>query len=173
MRQGGPMKITPIDIAHKDFSRKLMGFDNQEVGDFLQQISSQMESLIHERNQLKEILREKELSLLEYKERDKLLKDTITTASQMSEKIRHEADREAKFILAEAQQKAEFITRDAKDSLKKTYQEIVDLKKTRIQFEANLKALVQAHLSILEQGEKYVPSVNYAIDHNKNQSSHL
>lgn len=164
------MKITPIDIAHKNFSKKMMGFDTQEVIEFLQQISSQMEALIHERNHLKEVLREKELSLLEYKERDKLLKDTIATASQMAERIRQESEREAKFIIAEAQQKAEFITRDAKDSLKKTYQEIVDLKKSRLQFEANLKALVQAHLSILEQGEKYMPSVNYAIDQNKNNA---
>jgi cell division initiation protein len=166
------MKITPIDIAHKNFGKKMMGFDTQEVIEFLQHISSQMEALIHERNHLKEVLREKELSLLEYKERDKLLKDTIATASQMSEKIRQESEREAKFIIAEAQQKAEFITRDAKDSLKKSYQEVVDLKRTRLQFEANLKALVQAHLSILEQGEKYMPSVNYTIEQqNKNHNA--
>ncbi len=164
------MKITPIDITHKNFSKKIMGFDSQEVSDFLQQISSQMEDLIHEKNHLKELLREKELSLLEYKERDKLLKDTISTAAQMSEKIRQESEREAKFIIAEAQQKAEIITRDAKDSLKKTYQDMLDLKKARIQFEANLKALVQAHLSILEQGEKYMPSVSFGQDTNKPNS---
>ncbi|MCK6597453.1 MAG: DivIVA domain-containing protein [Bdellovibrionaceae bacterium] len=164
------MKITPIDITHKNFSKKIMGFDSQEVSDFLQQISSQMEDLIHEKNHLKELLREKELSLLEYKERDKLLKDTISTAAQMSDKIRQESEREAKFIIAEAQQKAEIITRDAKDSLKKTYQDMLDLKKARIQFEANLKALVQAHLAILEQGEKYMPSVSFGQDTNKSNS---
>ncbi|WP_269768121.1 DivIVA domain-containing protein [Bdellovibrio bacteriovorus] len=44
------MRITPIDIAHKSFGKKMMGLDADEVMDFLQQIAAQMESLIQERN---------------------------------------------------------------------------------------------------------------------------
>ncbi|MFV3407320.1 DivIVA domain-containing protein [Bdellovibrio bacteriovorus] len=151
------MRITPIDIAHKSFGKKMMGLDADEVMDFLQQIAAQMESLIQERNTLKEAIREKELSLMEYKERDQVLKETIATATQMADRLRQDADREAKLIIADAQQKAEIITRDSRDSLKKMYQEVTELKRARMQFEANLKALAQAHLSLLEQGEKYMP----------------
>lgn len=151
------MKISPIDITHKSFSKKLMGLDTAEVSEFLQMVASQMETLIHERNSLKEVLREKEMSLLEYKDRDKVLKDTIATATQMSEKLRQDADREARLIIADAQQKAEMITRDSRDSLKKMYQEVTELKRVRMQFEANLRALAQAHLTLLEQGERYMP----------------
>lgn len=164
------MKITPIDIIHKSFSKKMMGVDASEVMEFLAQIASQMEALTQERNNLKEILREKELSLLEYKERDQVLKNTITTASQMTDRLRQDSEREAKLIIADANQKAEIIMRDSRDSLKKMYQEITDLKRARMQFEANLKALVQAHLSLLEQGEKYMPQMqlpNYNITTDK------
>ncbi|MNL24613.1 DivIVA protein [compost metagenome] len=75
----------------------------------------------------------------------------------MADRLRQDADREAKLIITDAQQKAEIITRDSRDSLKKMYQEVTDLKRVRMQFEANLKALAQAHLSLLEQGEKYMP----------------
>lgn len=153
------MKITPIDIIHKSFGKKMMGLDADEVTDFLQQIAAQMENLIHEKNALKEALREKELSLLEYKERDQVLKTTIATANQMAERLRQDAEREAKLIVADAQQKAEIITRDSRDSLKKMYQEVTELKRMRMQFEANLKALAQAHLSLLDQGEKYMPQM--------------
>ncbi len=153
------MKISPIDITHKDFSRKLMGLDPEEVAGFLQQVASQMEALIQEKNSLKENMREKELHLLDYRDREKVLKDTISTASQMAEKLRQDADREAKLIIADAQQKAEMITRDSKDSLKKIYQEVADLKRIRMQFEANLRALAQAHLTLLEQGERYMPQM--------------
>ncbi|OYZ22212.1 MAG: cell division protein DivIVA [Bdellovibrio sp. 28-41-41] len=142
------MKVTPIDIAHKTFSKKIMGCDPQEVSDFMQQISAQLEALIYERNHLKEVLREKELSLLEYKEKDKMLRETMSAASQMSDRLKIDAEREAKLIITDAQQKAEMILRDSKDSLRKSYQEVNDLKRTRLQFEANLKALVQAHLSL-------------------------
>lgn len=159
------MKITPIDIAHKSFAKKIMGCDPQEVTDFMQQISAQLEALIYERNHLKELLREKELTLLEYKEKDKMLKETISAASQMSDKIKVDAEREAKLIITDAQQKAEMLLRDSKDSLRKTYQDITDLKRARLQFEANLKALVQAHMSILEQGERFLPSTH--LNHDK------
>lgn len=153
------MKITPIDIAHKSFGKKVMGLDAEEVTGFLQQIAATMENLIQERNNLKEALREKELALAEYKQRDHVLKETITTATQMADRMRTDAEREAKLILADAQQRGEIITRDAKDSLKKLYQELTDLKRARMQFEANLKALAQAHLTLIEQGEKYMPQM--------------
>lgn len=153
------MKITPIDIVHKSFGKKMMGIDAEEVNDFMAQIASQMEALIQERNSLKETLREKELNLLEYKERDQVLKNTIATATQMTERLRQDSEREAKLIIADANQKAEIIMRDSRDSLKKMYQEITELKRARMQFEANLKALVQAHLTLLDQGEKYMPQM--------------
>jgi cell division initiation protein len=31
----------------------------------------------------------------------------------------------------------------------------------RLQFEANLKALAQAHLALIDQGEKYIPQVQF------------
>lgn len=145
------MKIAPIDVTHKAFGRKLMGYDSDEVREFLRNIADEMETLIHERNMLKETLREKELSIMEYKERDEMLKKTISTATTMAEKIRIDADREAKLIVNDAQQKAEVIIRDARDSLKKTYNEISELKRIRLQFESNLKALAKAHLSMVEQ----------------------
>lgn len=153
------MKITPIDIAHKNFNKKMFGLDEVEVMDFLQRVASQMEEIIHERNTLRELVRERELQLNDQKERDQVLKSTISTAGQMADRLRADAEREAKLILADAHQKAEMITRDSRDSLKKAYQDIADLKRMRLQFEANLKALAQAHLSLVEQGEKFMPSV--------------
>lgn len=153
------MKITPIDIAHKNFNKKMFGLDEAEVNDFLQQVANQMEELIHERNTLKEMVREKEMHLNDQKERDHVLKSTISTAGQMADRLRSDAEREARLIINDAQQKAEMITRDSRDSLKKAYQEISDLKRMRLQFEANLKALAQAHLTLVEQGEKFMPSI--------------
>ncbi|MBT4761736.1 MAG: DivIVA domain-containing protein [Bdellovibrionaceae bacterium] len=152
------MKIAPIDIAHKSFSRKMMGFDPEEVMDFLRMISDEMESLIKERNQLKDQLRDKEMSINEYRERDELLKHTITTATKMSEKIRKDTERESKIIISDANHQAEVIVCDAKESLKKIYAEVSDLKRIRMQFENNLKALINSHMTMLDQGHTVMPS---------------
>lgn len=152
------MRIAPIDIAHRTFHRKMMGFDSDEVMDFLRLVAEELESLIKERNSLKESLREKELAIGEYRERDELLKSTITTATRMSEKMQVDAEREAKLILHDANQKAEMIVRESRDSLKRIYNEINDLKRVRMQFENNLKALINSHFTMLEQGQKIMPN---------------
>lgn len=154
------MKHYPSEIAHKTFERKMMGYDQDEVSDFLNIIAAQLDALLQERNALRDALKEKELTILEYKDRDQVLKATITSASQMTEKMKSDAEREAKLILNDAQQKAELITRDAKDSLKKVFSEIAELKRTRMQFEANLRAMAQAHLSILDQGQQFMPKMS-------------
>ncbi len=153
------MKLTPIDITHKAFNKKMFGLDESEVNDFLQQIAVSMEEMIHERNSYREALREKELQIQDFKDRDGILKSTIATASNMADRMRHDGEREAKLIIADAQQKAEMILRDSRDSLRKMYQEVTDLKRVRMQFEANLKAMAQAHLTLIDQGEKYMPSI--------------
>lgn len=151
------MKIAPIDITHKTFSRRMMGWDQDEVMDFLRQLAEEMEALIRDRNNLRESIREKELAILEYRERDELLKNTITTATKMSDRIQQDSEREARLILNDAKQQSEMIVRDARDSLKKIFQEITDLKRIRMQYENNLRALVQSHLTMMEQGHKVMP----------------
>jgi len=152
------MRIAPIDIAHKTFHRKMMGFDPDEVMDFMRMVSEELESVIKERNQLKEQLREREMSISEYRERDELLKSTITTATRMSEKMQVDAEREAKLIIHDANQKGEMIVRESRDSLKRIYQEINDLKRVRMQFENNIKAMIQSHLTMLDQAQKIMPN---------------
>jgi cell division initiation protein len=154
------MKHYPSEIANKRFERKMMGYDPDEVMDYLTVLAAQMDALLQERNSLREAIKEKELSLLEYKERDQVLKATITSASQMAERMRGDAEREAKLIINDANQKAELITRDAKDSLKKVFTEIGDLKRTRLQFEANLRAMIQAHMSLIDQGQQFMPKMS-------------
>jgi cell division initiation protein len=151
------MRIAPIDIAHKTFGKKVMGVDAQEVQNFLRDIADQMEEIIRERNALKEALREKEMSMAGYRDREETLNSTITTATKMSDQIRVDAEREAKLIVQDAQQKAEVIIADARDSLKRIYAEISDLKRARIQFDASLRSLLHAHLSILDQSHTMIP----------------
>ena len=152
------MRIAPIDIAHKTFHRKMMGFDPEEVMDFLRLISEELEIVVRERNAQKETLREREMSIAEYRERDELLKSTITTATRMSEKLHADAERESRLIINDANQKAEVIVREARDSLKRIYNEITELKKTRMQFENSVRAVVQSHLTMLDQGQRIMPN---------------
>src|ERR1700677_219083 len=153
------MKIAPIDIAHKSFSRKFGGIDPDEVEVFLKDVAAELEDIVRERNQLKEQIREREIQILEYKERDKALKETIMTAHKMTENLRKDAEREAAIILNDAQQRADAIVRDSRDGLKRSYQEITEMKRQRSQFEVALRSLVTSHLELLDRTGGYTPHV--------------
>jgi cell division initiation protein len=146
------MKLTPMEIHQKTFTKKMFGYDEKEVSLFFTELATYLEQILHEKNILRDSLREKELRLAENKEREMTLQNTIQAATHMTEKMREDAEREAKLILNEANQRAETIVRDAKENLRKMYSEIADIKRIRMQFEASFKALVQAHLSLLEEG---------------------
>lgn len=150
------MKITPIDVAHKKFDKTLFGFDPNGVVSFLQDVSLQMENLIKERNNLRDEIRNKEIALIEYKERDELLKNTLTSATQMSERMREDAEKQTAIIISEAKIKANQIEKDAHENLRNIHNELARLKKLRLQYEANMKAMAHAHLSLLEEGQKYL-----------------
>lgn len=159
------MRIAPIDIAHKSFNRKVMGLDPDEVATFLRDIADQMEELIRERNALKEGSRQKDMNLIEYKDRDETLKATLATATRMGEQIRIDGEREAKLIIADATHKAELVMRDGRDQLKRMYQEIADIKKLRMQFEVNLRAVCNAHVQMIDQGHVALPDPQINIAH--------
>ncbi len=153
------MKQYPQEISAKRFDRKMMGYDTDQVEDFLNLVAAQMEALLQERAQMKEELRVKEIELAHFKQKDLLINQTVTHSAQMTEKMKQDAERETRLILNDAHQKAEMIQRDAKDGLRKIYSEITELKKSKLQFEANLKAMIQAHLSLIEQSEHFLPKM--------------
>ena len=153
------MKHYPAEIANKTFDRIMMGFDPDQVKDYLTVVAAQLEALIIEKKTLSDELRDKNLQLLEHKDHEQVLKSAITQTTEITAKMRDETERECQLVLNDAHQKAEIIIQDAKNNLRKIYQEVSDLKKSKMQFEANLKAMVQAHLSLLEQTESYLPKM--------------
>lgn len=163
------MGIAPIDMAHKTFSRKIYGLDTEEVYDFLRNVADEFESLSRDHEQLLEKQKNTEASLEDYKQREESLKQTLQTASQMSDKMKVEAQKEGDLIIREARQRADIIIKEARESLRGMYQDINDLKKSRMQFETGLKSLIKAHLAMIDQGHSVVPDPNLEINGTEGQ----
>lgn len=151
------MKLSPTEVQNHKFNKSFRGFDPMEVAVFLKRISGEMQSLMDEHQALKRKQKQTEVELQEYKEREDLLKKTLANATKMSDRIKEDSDREAKLIISDAQHKAEMITRDARDSLKKIYSDISELRRVRLQFENSLKAILSSHVTMLEQGRRTLP----------------
>ena len=146
------MRLTPDDVSTRVFSKNIVGgYNRKEVASFLEKIAFSMEELLREKNELSRQKTEKEQQLIEYRSRENLLKEAITTAQQTASKMQEEADKKSKHLIETAHQKAELIVQDARDSLKTVYQDMSNLRKVHIQLKNTLKAVLQSHQDLLEQ----------------------
>jgi len=148
-----PAKMSGLEIQLKEFSKSLRGYDINEVKDFLDDVAKQIESLDFDNRNLKDRIREKELSLMEYKEREGMLKDTMVTAQKVTDNIKKDANREAMQIITQAKINAETIVREARQNMRRTIEDLNRLKKQRVEIASSLRSALESQLRMLKQFE--------------------
>lgn len=146
-----PAKISGLEIQLKEFSKSLRGYDINEVKDFLDDVAKQLESLEFDNRNLKDRIREKELALMDYKEREGMLKDTMVTAHKVTDNIKKDANREAIQIITQAKMNAETIVREARQTMRKTIEEINRLKKQKMEIASSLRSALESQLRMVKQ----------------------
>ena len=144
------MNLTPLDITQKQFRKTFRGLDREEVEAFLSLVASEVEGLVREVTSLREAVQRKDEELLEHRGRERALQETLVTAQKASGEIREAARKEAEITLSDAELQAEKIVQSAHGRFLKIVDEINELKRQRVQFEAGVKTLVESHLKLLE-----------------------
>jgi cell division initiation protein len=160
------MKITPLDITQKAFRRKLRGFDREEVQGFLSLVAAQVEELARENQLLREDVQHMDEEISELRSRERALQETMITAQKACEEIREAARKEAEIALAEAELQAEKIVQGAHQRYTRIVDDINEMKRQRVQFEAQVRAMVGGHLKLIEAyaqdgreaGVEYLPA---------------
>src|SRR6202521_3602023 len=84
-------RMTPLEIQKREFSRRWKGLDPVEVQTFLTDVAEDMEMLARENADLETRLRSLEQENDEHRERERILKQTLLSAQQASEKMTHSA----------------------------------------------------------------------------------
>lgn len=144
------MNITPLDIQQQQFKGKMLGgLDPNDVDAFLQIVASEMESLIRENSELKEQARKVSLQLDELTQREVSLRETMLAAQKITEEMKANAQKEANLLVSEAELKGERIIAEAEKRLVQLNNQIHEIRRQKLQFEANLKSLLENHLKML------------------------
>ena len=143
------MKLTPIDIQQQRFRTALSGFDKKEVDAFLDLVASTFEELLHDKNRLQAEVRRLESSLDDYRDREKALKETMITATRISEDIKDGARKESEIVIGQAEIQAEQIIHNAHTRLIRIMEDIDELKRQKAQFESGLQSMLSAHGKLL------------------------
>jgi cell division initiation protein len=143
------MKITPLDIQQHSFKSVLRGYDTKDVDVFLEMIGGEMEILVRENNELKDTAKDLKNQVAEFRNMEKVLKDTILAAQKITDEMKSNAKKEGEIIVAHAESQADTILEKAYLRLSKVIEDIHEMKRQRLQFESSLKSLLHTHIKIL------------------------
>jgi cell division initiation protein len=144
------MRLSPLDIQSQQFRQKIKGLDPREVENFLELVAVEFEELIRENGKIKEKLARLTNQYEELKQREQTLKETMMTAQKITEDMKASARKEAEIILKEAELKAEKMIEDAHRKLAVINDQVVEIKRIRVQFETSVKAAAEGHLKMLK-----------------------
>ena len=106
--------ITPADIGNKEFSRKVRGYDTEEVDMFLDVITVDLEKLIKENLKLKAQLANVEKSIGTIGDSDITVRETLETAKSIMDDLAVSSEKRAKALVENAEMDAAIIIKDAK-----------------------------------------------------------
>ncbi|HEU4400499.1 MAG TPA: DivIVA domain-containing protein [Candidatus Polarisedimenticolia bacterium] len=148
------MKITPIDISGHRFAKRMRGYDPEEVRSFLNLVSAEFERIVIENNAGKEELAHIKGSIADYKERERILKETLLTAQKLAEDIKEEARKEAQLTLKESEIKGSQLLDQAARKASQIEGVIMNLRVERDAFEQRIRSAVEQHLRLLDMHKK-------------------
>jgi len=148
------MRTTPLDIQQQQFKVKFRGFDIREVDKFLEQIADSFASLQQENESLQEEIKRLKLESQGYKEREETFKRAMLNSQKVLEQMKKNARKSAELVIAEAEVRAEKILNRAHSRLAQLHEDIVELKRQRMQIEVQIGSTIEAHSKLLEIGKE-------------------
>lgn len=144
------MRIAPLDLKQQRFRTQLRGFDRTEVVAFLTEAADDYEQALREIDRLRQDLVRQEALLVEHREREANLRNTLLTAQRLADEIKESAQTESKLIIREAQGRADLLLQKAQGRLEEVERDINEMRLRRRDVEGSLEGSIQALYRALE-----------------------
>jgi DivIVA domain-containing protein len=150
--------LTPLDVRRYDFGKAIRGYDPERVNQFREQVAEELERLARLNQDLDAKAKGFHEQLRAFRERDKAINEALVSAQQLRGEIREQADKEAQLILREARADAERIVEDARAEIRRMEDQIASLDRGRRAYLAQVRLLIERHLSEITAAEQSGPS---------------
>ncbi|MEK4047527.1 DivIVA domain-containing protein [Paenibacillus sp. FSL H8-0048] len=147
------MPLTPLDIHNKEFSRRIRGYDEDEVNEFLDQVIKDYESVIRENKELHNQLLTLQERLDHFVNIEESLSKTILVAQEAADDVKNNSKKESQLILKEAEKNADRIINEALSKSRKVTIETEELRKQASIYRTRFRTLLEAQLELLSQDD--------------------
>jgi len=149
------MKLTPLDIRHKEFKRGMRGYADVEVDEFLDEVADEYERLFKENIDLGERVENLEGQVGGYRRIEETLQKTLVSAQASADELKLNANKEAELILHEAGLKARQLVQESYDQKQAIDQSMAKLRSADQDFRFKFRQLLETYLKQIE----YTPAV--------------
>lgn len=147
------MPLTPLDIHNKEFSRRIRGYDEDEVNEFLDQVIKDYESVIRENKELQNQMLALQDRLDHFVNIEETLSKTIIVAQEAADEVKSNAKKESQLIIKEAEKNADRIINEALSKSRRTAIETEELRKQASIYRTRFRTLLEAQLELLSKDD--------------------
>jgi len=145
------MKLTPLDIHHKEFRHQLKGYNQLEVDEFLDEVADEFERLFKENIDQAEKLEAMQDKVRQYEQIEQSLQNTLVSAQKSAEDILTKARGEADFVLRDAEVKAKEIIHTALAEKQRIQAELMRMKKAEDDFRSTFRGQLEQQLNMMSE----------------------
>ncbi|MCQ2566246.1 MAG: DivIVA domain-containing protein [Clostridia bacterium] len=145
--------ITPLDIQNIEFSKAVRGYKEEEVDEFLDQLTKDLEQVLAERDALLLVkdeltaqLAEANTKVVNYQQQEGAVLTTLEAAKALMNDISTSAEKRAQILVMNAELDAQNIRRQAEESLGVLKDEETRLIQRVSNFKARYKSLLEGEL---------------------------
>jgi len=138
--------ITPLDIQNKEFAKSVNGYKKDEVDQFLDLVTVDMDKLFSENAALKSENVRLTSELQKYKGSEGAVLETLEAAKALMGDISASAEKRAEILLKNAELDAQLIVREARESVERLNEEIAVLKNRFTMFQSKYRNLLEIEL---------------------------
>jgi cell division initiation protein len=147
------MKLTPLDIRHKEFRRAMRGYSDEEVDVFLDEIADEFERLFQENIDAQERIQRLQEHVAQYEGLKETLQKTLISAQQQADEVKSNSRKEGELILRDAELRARDILSESYTEKQRIQQSLISLRQVEEDFRFRFKSLLEAHLNLLNEDE--------------------
>jgi cell division initiation protein len=138
------MTVTPLDMRQARFSATMRGFDKVDVTAFLQEAADGFEHALRENERLRQEIARLEGSIVQFRELESSLKNTLMTAQRVADDMHENAVQEAARIVREAEGRADLLLQRTQARTEDIEREIDGLRLKRREAELSVESTIAA-----------------------------
>ncbi len=143
--------ITPMEIQTKKFDKGVMGYNKEDVDDFMAYILEDYEALYKQALSSEQEIKALKEQIETYKSIEDAMNHSLIVAQQTAENLQKNAQEKADLIVKEAQAQAKEITDNANKSIESAQSELAKMQHTMDIYKCQAISMLNAQIENLQK----------------------